>query len=939
MSLTAEQIDDLGPDWAAAGAARRLWLLDCWKSPRQGKQIPPKDGDWDILLFLSGRGFGKLLNLMTPIPTPGGWTMMGNLAPGDRVFDEAGKPCTVTWVSDITTPEVAYRVRFSDGSSLDACSEHQWVTWTRAERKAFLRSPYEDTTAFPKNWPTWRLKKKFGVPRTETKEQIEKAFELLAAGANVNAAARALGLSWQNIGRHLSAGRYIEDPPPRVWEDSPGPQIRTTEQIAQTLTFGKRSDFNHCIPQTGPLDLPDVDLPIPPYVLGAWLGDGSSTGGHMFAHEDDMPFMRAQFEADGFPTTSRTDTQCFGTLGLYRLLRENDLLKNKHIPAVYLRASITQRLALLAGLMDTDGGNDNANLVSFTNCEERLVDAVEELIVSFGLKVRRDSRIPICTNNGVAGQRSYRLAFTPHFQPFRMPRKQNRLSFDTGQALRRRHRMIVGVDRIESMPMRCITVDSPNSMYLAGRAMIPTHNTSAIVQWAWWEDWRVPGIITHAIAPTLSDVRGTLFEGPAGFLATIPMECLYDQSVDKAYNKSLHELRLSNGSLIRGFGAQEEAGRLRGPQCHNMIADELREWEKPAGNLELAMTNALFGLRLPYPDGTPSRAVMATTPKPIPFLKRFEKRAGVKVVRGSSYENIKNLAGVYRTTLLSLAGTQIGRQEIDGLYIDEESDHAILKRSWIRLWPKDPDTGKPRKLPEFSFILEVYDTAASEENWDKKKQVTDPSGSIVLGVFNVAQCFTEAERKKYRVRSKYACLLLDCWTERLGLPDLLERARAQHRTLWGPKGRGRRADMVLIENASSGPGLRQFMAKWGIPTWPYNPRIGKTMRAHGISPLVQQGMLWVPESGRPDRENLPIDWSEPFLEQICAFGGEGTTEHDEYVDCISAGFAYLRDRAVLEATPEVQFLDLDEKLDQDKAEAMEMADRERAREVVNPYGV
>ena len=696
MPLTAEQVEDLGADWAAAGAARRMWLVNAWKSPRKGKQIPPQDGDWQILLMMAGRGFGKMLDLTTPVPTPSGWTTMGDLRPGDRVFDEAGWPCGVTWVSDVTIPEVAYRVRFSDGSSLDACSEHQWVTWTSVDMKAFLQEPYQDKREFPVNWPSWRSE-----------------------------------------------------------VDGIGPQVRTTQQIADTLWC--KDGLNHCIP--------------------------------------------------------------------------------------------------FAGIA------------------------------------------PI------------------------------------------QYRMIVGVDRIKSMPMRCITVDSPHSMYLAGRAMIPTHNTISQVQWAWWEDWRVPGIITHAIAPTLSDVRGTLFEGPAGFLATIPPECLLDQSVDKAYNKSLHELRLSNGSLIRGFGAQEEAGRLRGPQCHNLIADELREWEKPAGNLELAMTNALFGLRLAYPDGTPSRAVMGTTPKPIPFLKRFEKRAGVRVVRGSSYENIRNLAGVYRTTLLSLAGTQIGRQEIDGLYIDEESDLAILKRGWIRLWPKDPDTGKPRKLPEFSYILEVYDTAASEENFDKKKQTTDPSGSIVLGVFNVAQCFTEAERKKYRVRSKYACLLLDCWTERLGLPDLLERARAQHRTLWGPKGRGRRADMVLIENASSGPGLRQFMAKWGIPTWPYNPRIGKTMRVHGISPLVQQGMLWVPESGRPDRENLPIDWSEPFLEQICAFGGEGTTEHDEYVDCISAGFAYLRDRAVLEATPEVQFLDMDEKLDQDKAEAMEMADRERAREAVNPYGI
>lgn len=463
--------------------------------------------------------------------------------------------------------------------------------------------------------------------------------------------------------------------------------------------------------------------------------------------------------------------------------------------------------------------------------------------------------------------------------------------------------------------------------------------TAMQVQWAWWEDWRVDGLITHAVAPTLSDVRGTLFEGPAGFLNTIPPECMQDASPEKAYNKSLHELRLSNGSLIRGFGAQEEAGRLRGPQCHNMICDELREWDKPAGNLELALGNALFGLRLPYPDGTPSRAVMGTTPKPIPYLKRFEKRPMLRVVRGSSYENLENLAGTYRTQLMTLAGTLIGKQEIDGLYIDEESDLSILKRNWIRLWPKDPDTGKPRKLPEFSFILESYDTAASEDEFDKKKQTTDPSGSIVLGVFNVAQCFTVEERKKYRIRSRYAALLLDCWTERLGLPDLLDKARAQHRTLWGPKGRGRRSDMVLIENASSGPGLRQFMRGWGIPTWPYNPRASKTTRAHAASPLIQQGMLWVPESGRPDREGLPIDWSEPFLEQVCAFGGEGTVEHDEYVDCLTSAIAYLRDRGILEATPEKTFLDLDEKLEADRRDADRLSDEHRPQQAGNPYGV
>lgn len=472
-------------------------------------------------------------------------------------------------------------------------------------------------------------------------------------------------------------------------------------------------------------------------------------------------------------------------------------------------------------------------------------------------------------------------------------------------------------------------------LFLAGRGF---GKTKSEVEWGWWEAWRIPNLILHAIGPTLSDVRGTLFEGPAGFNATIPPECMMGGSVDRAYNKTLHELRLSNGSLIRGFGAQEEAGRLRGPQCHAMICDELREWDRPAGNLEMAMNNALFGLRLPYHDGTPSRAVMGTTPKPIPYLKRFEKRVGVRVIRGTSYENLDNLAEVFRSQLLSLAGTLLGKQEIEGLFIDEESDLSILKRSWIKLWPNDPETGRPRSLPEFSWIVEAYDTASSEENYDNKKQETDPTASAVFGVFNVPQCFTEKERKTLGLRSKYAALLLDCWSERLGLPELLDKARAQHRTKWGPAGRGRRADVVLIEDASSGPGVRQFLTKWGIPAWPFKARVSKAMRGHGIAPLVKQGMLWVPESAKPDRKGMPMEWCEPFLEQVCAFAGEGSVEHDDLYDCLTSAFTYLRERGLLEATPEVQYLDREEREEAERSEAVRLHAEERQREHVSPYG-
>ncbi len=464
-------------------------------------------------------------------------------------------------------------------------------------------------------------------------------------------------------------------------------------------------------------------------------------------------------------------------------------------------------------------------------------------------------------------------------------------------------------------------------LMMAGRGW---GKSEALTQFIWWECWRVPGIIGHYVAPTLGDCRGTSFEGPVGLNQIIPRECLWGGSVEKAYNTTRLQIRLANNSIIRGFGAVEEAGRLRGPQCHVLVGDELREWDRPAGNLEQAMNNALFGLRLPYPDGSPSRAVFGTTPKPISFLKRFEKRRGVRVVRGSSYENISNLATTFQTQLFALDGTQLGRQEIYGVYIDEESDLSIIKRQWIKLWPKD----KP--LPGFHFILEAYDTAASEENFNVKRQETDPTASIVLGIFNVAEAFNEEQRKKLGLRSRYATLLCEAWSERLGLPELLERARAQHRTKWGTP--GRRADVVLIEDKSSGPGLRQFLSKFGVPAWPSNPgRRDKAMRLHAVSPLLHQGLLFVPESMRGDRAGMPRDWVEGLLEQLCAYAGKNSVEHDDYVDCITSAFTYLRDRGILEATPEQKFRDREEQHDSEERAAIKQQDEARRAKAGNPY--
>lgn len=497
-----------------------------------------------------------MVALDTPIPTPSGWTTMGEIAVGDEVFDESGKVCRVTFVSIPEIPDEAYRVAFADGTSIDACGDHQWVTWTHAERKAFLRSPYEDTSRFPDDWVNWRLSRRLGG-RDLPREVIEAALALSASGMSARKIAPKLGVCRQALDRHLAAGVFVERLPV-IHDDAPGPRIRTTREIVDTLTYGKRGDRNHCIPHCQPFDLPDAELPIPPYTLGAWLGDGASADGSFTCHEDDQPEMRRNLEADGFPTSSwDCHSLRFGTRGLRVLLRLEGLLNNKHVPPEYLRASAGQRLALLRGLMDTDGGIDGASHGSFTSTRKCLVDGVEELVVSPGMRALRDER-PARLKGKECGT-SYRVSFTPTIQVFTLRRKAQQVRFNCGQQLRRHHRMIVSAESITPRFMRCISVDSPNHMYLAGRACIPTHNTRCGAEWVRDLALRGPkGIRIAKVAQQASDVRDIMIDGESGILAISPPWFIPE------YSPTKRRLTWPNGAQASCYSS-EEPRQFRGP--------------------------------------------------------------------------------------------------------------------------------------------------------------------------------------------------------------------------------------------------------------------------------------------------------------------------------------------------------------------------------------
>ena len=383
-------------------------------------------------------------------------------------------------------------------------------------------------------------------------------------------------------------------------------------------------------------------------------------------------------------------------------------------------------------------------------------------------------------------------------------------------------------------------------LILAGRGAGKTRAAAeTLLSWAWEE----PNTRWLVSAPTSGDLRGTCFEGDSGLLAVIPKELI----AENGYNKSLHELKLINGSFIKGIPASEPE-RFRGPQFHGAWLDEVAAWDYIQESWDMIQ----FGIRL----GTRTRVIVSTTPKPKALIMDLLGRDGddVVVTKASTHVNLENLAPSFRKQILQYEGTKLGQQEIYAEMIDPESS-GIVKREWFRMWPD----GKP--FPKFEYIIQSYDCATSDKTYN------DPTGSITFGVFKPMD-------------GGMTVLILDCWQEHLQYPDLRPKVISEYEVVYG-EGRDRKlVDLVLVEDKSAGISLIQDLQRAHIPVHAYNPgRADKIQRLSIVANIIKAGRVWVPESSK--NKGFVRDWAEGMVSQICSFP-EGT-EHDEFVDCFVSG--------------------------------------------------
>lgn len=251
----------------------------------------------------------------------------------------------------------------------------------------------------------------------------------------------------------------------------PAYKIMTTEQLRERADRVKYPDS---IMLTQPVQMPVQKLDIDPYVFGVWLGDGTTGERHITCHDDDAPTYQEHFEQAGFPLRKKAAKYVWHVENFPRQMR-------KSVPDEYRLGSVEQRLALLQGLMDTDGTVSNEQL-QFDNTNEELVDVVEWLVNSLGGKGRRYSHVGKYKDASTGSEykeckTSYRFGFNIALPAFRLQRKLDKqMRLKQGPMTVRRY--IKKVELVESMPVQCIQVEREDGLFLWTTSLIVTHNST-----------------------------------------------------------------------------------------------------------------------------------------------------------------------------------------------------------------------------------------------------------------------------------------------------------------------------------------------------------------------------------------------------------------------------------------------------------------------------
>lgn len=416
--------------------------------------------------------------------------------------------------------------------------------------------------------------------------------------------------------------------------------VTTTDIAKDVRRYRPRKDptkngweYTYKVNIPAPMQYPEQQLPIDPYILGLWLGDGCAANSYITVDSRELDDLCARIDATGYTYRVRNDSNgnkrvCValpdGT-PLVTKLKELGLWQNKRIPDEYCYSSVEQRLSLIQGLMDTDGYIDGRNgKASLSQCAAHapIIEKAAQILRSLGFKVS-DSLVYKRCGGKKFPQRILHFCPDLSMPVVRMPRKLARLH--PARPVNAVHKSIIAVEKTESVPVKCLVVDNKDHLFLCGKYNTVTHNSTLVdldtmakgMLLNNYHTYIASGSAQQSITTfqTLEKIANRNIESMTGLTNVFSMEVEITTGTGTGFihNPAGYYYHLFNGSMTKTLNSNVD--KQRGARGNRVVFDECGFLDDNLMNVFAAFTIVDKDLKV---GGDVDAQSIATLPTEIP---------------------------------------------------------------------------------------------------------------------------------------------------------------------------------------------------------------------------------------------------------------------------------------------------------------------------------
>jgi predicted phage terminase large subunit-like protein len=653
-----------------------------------------------------------------------------------------------------------------------------------------------------------------------------------------------------------------------------GKMQRSTKRIwerleTRDLLVGQRRP--PAIPVAQPVQFPDADLPIDPYILGLWLGNGTTKSGRITFNIRDVEHYRW---LDGnMRERPHRGTASITVRGLVGDLRAAGLLGHKHIPAIYQIASVNQRRRLLQGLIDTDGDvHITSGQCAYATTLPELRDGVRLLLASLGFKPTVcESRAML---NGVDHGPYWRLLFTADSasECCTVPYKASRLRATITERARRR--FVVDVQHVGEYPGQCIQVQG--GVYLAGEQLVATHN-STLGSWiypAWKLGHRHGNLRIGLISNTATQAEGFSRAVQQTVMSETYANTFGDVTPDPNRRWTTKEMFFTNtpSGPNPGLTAMGMDGPILGRRFDEIILDDPSTWDQARSEVTMEgqrakVTNTIIQ-RFPAssrPPGGDRRTRMVV------LMTRFGERDLFPLFVDDLNFHVLHMPALgYWDRIVKC--TQCGQSAQGRNPCSHDQRNMEVEWGEMALWPSAQsreDLVKLRENDELVFQL-IYQGDTSvlkgniyDPNWIQRGELPSSFDRVIMGVDTAGG--RDAARGDYTAIVTLGfrgdqVWVIDAYRDRLPAPRqedaIVEKFETWRDMGWMP-------EAIAIEDVNEGGAIIQHLnVSHRLPIIPVKPRGDKAFRAISFSNAYRAGRVWHPSGER---------WTRAFEAELLAF--------------------------------------------------------------------